>query len=506
MKRFLFTSVILLLALVLNGQVVDTLRQQYVNYMLEQYMWLPDKQWNLANIHQYKVQKYRQLEIAYDGNNQKNISLFHKGNTMQKASLKYKAFQKIKSNSILSEFSYQKGLQNQLKWTDVADYEKLYPYIIADSSVGAVFFERYSIGGSFCREINNNRLALGLNYRAEGRYRKQDPRVKNTVSDLTAQVAWQQKFKNYYFGIDAKYNTYKQSLSSIAKRPDRTDFYYVLTGLGNYDHVFSYVRDYFSGKYFGNQYSVSLQALPVNENRPWVALSFLRQNFRFAYEGNETLSENKTDNYRLEFGYRFFDASFLQHLRLNVLMKQQKGTEFYYESVVVDEQALLTDLHLLATSEKFVLTQFGLNLSAYFKLLKQQNHRLYAEIFTRYNTVNELYRLPRSEQSIDRLKFGVQFVSVHFMSKHLLNFKGGIQYSPVLFSDFMYSNIDLAPVEQLAIPDFYMLRQDYTSYNLETEYVYPLKRVALHFRLSFRQVFRNNAYGSFGNLALGLQF
>ncbi len=506
MKKILFTSVILLLALALNGQVADTLRQQYVNYMLEQYVWLPDKQWNLANIHRYNVRKYRQFEMAYDGNNQKNISLFHEGNTMQQASLKYKSYQKIKTISILSDFSYQKGLQKQLQWSDVADYEKLYPYIIADSSLGNVFFESYSMGGDFCKSINNSYLSAGLNYRAEGRYRKQDPRVKNTVSDLTAQLAWQQKFKNYYFGIDAKYNTYQQSLTSIAKRPDRTDFYYVLTGLGNYDHVFSYVRDHFSGKYFGNQYAVSLQALPVNENRPWVALSFLRQNFRFAYEGQETLSDNKTYVYRLELGYRFFNASFLQHLRLNALMKQQKGTEYYYESVIVDEQTLLTDLHLLATSEKFSSTRFQLKLSAYFKLLQNEKQHLYAEIFTRYHKANELYRFPKSEQSIDKLKIGVHFISVHFINKYLLNFKGGIQYNPVLFSDFSYSNINSAPVKQLVIPDFYMLRQDYASYSFETEYVYPLNRVALHFRLGFTQVFRNHAYGSFGHLALGLQF
>lgn len=79
---------------------------------------------------------------------------------------------------------YRKGRREEVKWNETSDFMLVYPYVMADTIGGDLFFEEYFFAGGYSRKSGRVGWGVYLDYRALNEYRKADPRPKNTVSDL----------------------------------------------------------------------------------------------------------------------------------------------------------------------------------------------------------------------------------------------------------------------------------------------------------------------------------
>lgn len=159
--------------------------------------------------------------------------------------------------------AYRNGKRRNVQWNEGADYEKVYPYIMADEIGGDLNLEVYSFGGGYAHRRKAWAYGGTLAYDAGLYYRDVDPRPRVVTGNLvvTAGVA-HDVFNGYTAGLSTRFERYTQSCDiSFLNEMGETKIYH-LTGLGTH-----YVRFDGAGKKSGSKgytYGLSLNLFPVS--------------------------------------------------------------------------------------------------------------------------------------------------------------------------------------------------------------------------------------------------
>lgn len=166
--------------------------------------------------------------------------------------------------SVWGSAAYMNGTVRDIKWNSSSDYEKLKPYILADTIGGDTKKEGYYFTGAYATELNKFALGAELLFSAEHEYRDRDPRMRGITTDLTMRAGAAREIASHKLGLSLEGNIYKQT--------NNVDFYnelgvsteYQMTGLGTYYARFSgdKRRLYFNG----GGLSIAASALPVSGN------------------------------------------------------------------------------------------------------------------------------------------------------------------------------------------------------------------------------------------------
>lgn len=136
--------------------------------------------------------------------------------------------------------AYANGEHYNRVYNNVADWDLLYPDVIADSLGGDTKRERYLFSGGYAAEKGPWMLGGELSFRAEQEYRTYDPRMRGIVSDLSLKAGAARKIGTYHVGLSLEGNIYRQTAD--------VDFYSEANGMGEWQMTglgTSYVR--FSG-------------------------------------------------------------------------------------------------------------------------------------------------------------------------------------------------------------------------------------------------------------------
>lgn len=165
------------------------------------------------------------------------------------------------SSVVWGKAAYSYGKQYDKRYNNVADFDLLYPDVIADSLGGDTHRERYFFSGGYAAEKDRWLLGGELRFRAEQEYRTYDPRMRSIVSDLVLKAGAARVVRNYSVGISAEGNIYRQTAD--------VDFYGETNGMGELQMTglgTSYVR--FSGSnrdifYEGKGGALVLDILPT---------------------------------------------------------------------------------------------------------------------------------------------------------------------------------------------------------------------------------------------------
>lgn len=222
--------------------------------------------------------------------------------------------------------SYLNGRNRSILWNSISDYQRLRPYVLADTLGGDTHIERYSFYGGYAQKIGKWRLGTDVHYRALQEYRDIDPRMRSIVSDLNIKLGASYKTGNYLLGTAFLLNIYKQSCS--------VDFYkeagvvpeYLMTGLGTCYQRFSGNNRSLNYKGHGNQLLLSLA--PSAETGFFANIDLKREKYKqtIVTLNHFPLTTQTIENGRMEAGWRKDGKTFVA-LKMAIDGYRRKGEE-----------------------------------------------------------------------------------------------------------------------------------------------------------------------------------
>lgn len=126
-----------------------------------------------------------QFDLSVDYRQESAIRLHEigQGHTLYRASAS--SYIRLSPTNVVQGFArYTNGVKRAISWNSVTDYEKLYPFAVADSKGGDLRHEEYHFGGSYTRVMGRYSGGTEMNYRALQDYRGFDPRPRSITSDF----------------------------------------------------------------------------------------------------------------------------------------------------------------------------------------------------------------------------------------------------------------------------------------------------------------------------------
>ncbi len=161
-----------------------------------------------------------------------------------------------KRKFLWGDATYERTFISDVTFRSTADYDLLYPQIIADIYKNNSRMERYEFGGGYGMAFKRWAWGVEGHFRALHEYRKQDPRAKNIVADLDVTLGASYHISDRYsVFLDGSFRKYKQnsSVKSFATTVKREQ----LMMMGPATHYFRYGGVEPNALYKGKTYGVS---------------------------------------------------------------------------------------------------------------------------------------------------------------------------------------------------------------------------------------------------------
>jgi len=194
--------------------------------------------YNPASMSDYSSSSFSELRVGYHDEDKK-IHRQQLGAGENGLSISADSYLKLNSKtSVWGKAGYQNLKMKTFRWNENLDFERISPYVAADSVGGKLNFEKYQFAGGLSQKLNNRWTVGGeLSYTAQLGYRTRDPRLRSTTSDLNINLGANYRvFREYEIGVFGNLNKYTQNSSltfqSILGKP----FVYqmVSSGISNY--------------------------------------------------------------------------------------------------------------------------------------------------------------------------------------------------------------------------------------------------------------------------------
>lgn len=196
--------------------------------------------YNPASMSDYSSVSFSEFNVGYHNKDEK-VYRQQLGNGNKGLAVEAKSFQKLKPNRFVwGSASYENLKTSSVKWNETLDYERVAPYITADSVGGKLSMERYRFSGGYLQKLNRWTLAGQVSYLAQLGYRSKDPRMRSTTSDLRINAGLNYNIlRDYELGVFGEFSKYTQNSSinfqSLLGRP----YVYQMTGFGFSNYLFN---------------------------------------------------------------------------------------------------------------------------------------------------------------------------------------------------------------------------------------------------------------------------
>jgi hypothetical protein len=357
---------------------------------------------------------------------------------------------------------YNNGTQHNVRWNSVNDYNRVAPYVVADTIGGNFKYEVYTFGGGFAKRYNKITFGLKGEYTAKINYRTTDPRPKNTVSDLNMSAGISAIInKRYIVGIYVDYNSYDQDCSLSNYRESNENAIIYMRGFGLSEMSFSYTDSYSNNKYRINKGNVGVNIYPVKDRGFVFNTSFTSNNLNL--ENNyafRTFAELSTTTFRSELGYKMPKSS----VRLSSEYKTGTGKEFIYLGVdLISKQNMLTNSSLFADLSY-----------QYIKRGSKLDYHITTTVA--YSNESSEFKDPVAESNITSISGEIQSGVIKRFKKSALVAKLKLRYKSVTDSDLITTKQAVKTANStMVIPNFNYLSADMFVSSLSIRYDYNIK-------------------------------
>lgn len=195
---------------------------------------------NPANKVHYSSFSYSDL-FAQLENKQEDLYQKQEGNNHKGMGIHAHSFQKLDSvTSIWGKASYVNQRQGGIQWNNSLDFDKIRPYVMADSTAATTKFQSYAFQGGYAKELNKWSLGASLGYQANMGYRTRDPRPKSISSTIDLKIGLGYDiYKNWSIDVYTLLSKYTQNTSVKFANEASQASLYQMQGLGTWNNYFS---------------------------------------------------------------------------------------------------------------------------------------------------------------------------------------------------------------------------------------------------------------------------
>ncbi len=429
------------------------------------------------------------------------------GNEFSFFDISAKGYKSDLSKSVVSGFaSYQAGVKRNTAWSDVADTELFYPYLVADSIGGDYHSENYRVGAAYTHKFRKLRLGGSFNYQGTIHYRKFDPRPINNVSQIEIAVGALCPMKSYYLGMHLNYTNYKQTMSCRNLKSDRKDRFFSLRGFGLYDYQLTEVNFIYSRYFLMNEWNGGLQ-LAHKDNKGWlIDVNFKHQKAATVVDDDvrvpgivNRLIPTMQVSYLAEFGRNRLLFS------LNGQITNSKGTENQYDTLIVHKEPTLISHKLNYSAVKHLLSTYDLAASLLYERQINSKNAVWISPIVNYHRHDEKYIYPEHRLFADAVDFTLKTGYRMFFKKSWtsIRFSSGKKF-PLKNELRMPSDEQLT--QKMTIHQYDYLRAGFWYASAKIDYYIPIRtKQILAFSL-YGQMLKNSQYKKEVGLALSILF
>ncbi len=422
--------------------------------------------YNPANMTDYSSYSFSNIALNYQTSNKESY-LLQEGASHKKFNFETNSYKKVTKNLTLwGNASYTNTQTEKIQWNNNIDIERINPFVIADSIGGKMNLQTYNFRGGFAKNINTFTYGLQLAYTASLNYKTQDPRPKNTTSDLHLLFGTNYNLNNRYkIGLAAGLNRYIQTSAIKFSSEIRQNALYQMNGLGTYNFYFSNKSQSASYTDFSHKYLVSLGS--TNNLFSITAGTFfgnLVKNIELS--GNNTYETNRlaikkkfasiTKLYKLN--YKFTIGGKIIYNNIN-----NTGTEILYTTNTDVLSKLLENKNYYLKSD-----EFNFNFIIQFK---QTTSNFFAQPFY---TVVSTEESTQSNSSYQNFKYS--FIGTKLFYLQQLNSKNSINVNANIYQrQLQYTRNNLAVsqikgINEWLIHDLNIKKTNYTALEVAVRY------------------------------------
>jgi hypothetical protein len=341
------------------------------------------------------------VEATWQQRNAPNYHLIREGKRAHSFELSAEGIQRDARSAFWGSASYRNHKRIGTHWTDVTDLHRIGPYQVTDSIGGNVSGEEYLLSGGFSLTAGQYIWSMEAGYRAGNDYRKRDPRPKTTISEPYLRIGAALPAGDYRLGVTLSASLYQQRLHVTTVEPNRSDTYFAMKGFGMYDRLQSGYGSNFNWLYEGNNYGLSLFALPETGNG-WIgSAAFLSEQTESYSKANMYPFLFRTRTFNFQAGHSRRNDYETKAIKVEGYLQQGNGKERIYEHVPVDDDPddVLHEYRLLSESRRY----------------KRDTGKLKASFLREwYHTKNDLW----VEAGAGVLSFSERYVSPDYKIAH----------------------------------------------------------------------------------------
>lgn len=461
--------------------------------------------YNPASMSGYSNTSFSEFSVGYHHNKEKMYRQ-QLGNGNKGLTIKAQSFQKLKTHRFVwGNASYQNLKTNIVNWNETLDYERIAPYITADSVGGKLNLEHYGFAGGYLEKINRWTVAGQISYSAKMGYRSKDPRMKSTTSDLRINAGVNYKiFREYEAGVFGEFNKYTQNNSiqfqSLLGRP----YVYMMSGLGFSTALFNGgTRPTNTFEEFA--YKGGLQISGKQGKDFYLQAAIGKSNNIKSYnDGSSTfhnLSELKNEQIEIE-GGKFFNIH--KKHRIGVLAEytasKKTGSEYGYSM----NTAIMTQIFKRHAyrRENYITSVKGLY------QYNQDRFSITAAPFFGYEEIKERRLYPNSGQ-----KFVYSYFGLNVDYKQEINNTQAFTFQPYFFKRIVSQSINAlnttgnAAVNEWIFQDYMFQASDIISFGMTLRYDLKLDKLPAFFvSVQYQTQKIQNTNNNFAGASLGITF
>ncbi|RKD98555.1 DUF6850 family outer membrane beta-barrel protein [Marinifilum flexuosum] len=455
--------------------------------------------------HQYS-KSFTDVSLAAKQWKANELHLIEEGDKQSSIDFDAFSFKRLKKSFVYGRASYSKKNTNNIKWNTVSDYEKLAPYVVADTIGGKSYGENYYFEGIYSFIHRKNNYAIQAKYRSAEEYRKLDPRPRTTISDLEIKLGGTRKINSKYtIGLYTGFQDYQQDHEIGARRPGTGIKIYYLRGLGISDENFSTIvtnSKSNSNIYEIKGYSVGTQLLPIGQTGWFQSFSYKKSKLELLKtvgSGYDIVNDLVSKKFEFSLGRQYLLDQKTCKVKAFASYEDKKGREFNYNH----------NRKLLSVLDKYSESNVSGGISGILFVKKEKYTTFYKTSLT-YNYDNLEYKKSTSrnpKQEIEKLRLDLNAGRSFQFNESALNVKLAAVFDYCVGSELMTTS----PVAEgankgLVIPNYDFLSAD--KFLLGTDIRYDIntkKSYNIYTRLAYHQMMISGSKSQYGiNLAIGL--
>lgn len=460
--------------------------------------------YNPASMSGYSSSSFSEFGVGYHDNKEK-VYRQQLGNGSKGLTVEARSFQKLKPNRFVwGNASYQNLKTGSVKWNETLDYERIAPYITADSVGGKLNLERYQFAGGYLQNMNRWTVAGQISYSAQMGYRSKDPRMKSTTSDLRVNAGVNYKvFREYEVGIFGEFNKYTQNNSvqfqSLLGRP----YVYMMSGFGFSNYLFNGgtrpANTYEEFAYKGGIQISNKQG----KDFYFQAAAGTSNNIKGDNETNSyfDLSELKNETFELE-GAKFFNVAEKHRLGISAgySASRKTGSEYGYSMNTAS-------LSQLFKREAYRRENYTASVKGFYQY-SQDNFTITATPLFEYEEIKERRLYPNSGQKFVYSYFGLNAdYRQKISNSQVLTFQPYFYKRTVNKSINALSTAGNAAVDEWVLQDYLFQASDITTFGTVLRYDFKLKKLPAFFvgaQYQTQKIQKKN--NNFAGASIGITF